>query len=279
MRNWSQTIPDGNHRWMMGVRSEGNAQTFFTAQDNSGTMLKERCRWLDESPEVYAALQPEAQGALYETWKLACSWGFELTCDAQATAPVPQAPGETLLTLGRVWEPDIVWMHPDSNGTYRLTGGVVCFPSSWALREKLGRPMAEVHAPVPGLNEALGRQIDTFLHRTSPGAVWRRENWSLSRDGELNHHPSRQRPRLDATITVQEVWLRLEHQLLMKLPQSGSVLFGIRIEVVPVSELMQDMEATTRLARLVATMSEEAAAYKGLATAREALLGLLRGES
>jgi hypothetical protein len=272
MPDWSQSIPDGDHRWMMGVRPEDAVQKFFTAHDNSGAMLKERRKWLDESPEIYVALQPEADAALHETWELARAW----EC---GSALEPPTPSEILLTLGRIWEPDIVWMHPDSNGTYRVAGGVVCFPSTWALREKLGRMMAEVHAPVPALNAELGRQIDIFLQRMTPGAVWRRENWSLSRDGELNHHPSRQRPRLDATITAQEVWLRLEHQLLMKLPRSGSVLFGIRIEVVPVSEFMRDVEATARLVRLVATMSEEAAAYKGLAMARDALLGILQGVS
>ncbi|MEZ0275519.1 MAG: heme-dependent oxidative N-demethylase subunit alpha family protein [Roseimicrobium sp.] len=84
-----------------------------------------------------------------------------------------------------------------------------------------------------------------------------------------------QRPRLDETITPDEVWLRLEHQLLMKLPLSSSVLFGIRVEVIALHEVMRDSTAAARLTRLVATMSDEAAAYKGLATGRGALLAIL----
>ena len=267
MPDWTRSFPDADHRWVMGLRPEEEATAFFAQQDATGAMLAERATWLAHDAEKYAAVLPDSERALEETAAMARTWGHLRTETVSET--------ETLLALGRAWEPDIVWMHPDGSGTHRLAGGVVCFPSAWALREKLGRTMAEVHAPVPSLNAELGRQIDTFLQKMTPGAVWRRENWSLSRDGALNHHPSHQRPRLDETITPDEVWLHLEHQLLMKLPLSGSVLFGIRVEVVALREVMTDPTAAARLARLVRTMGEEAAAYKGLATGRRALLAIL----
>ena len=107
--------------------------------------------------------------------------------------------------------------------------------------------------------------------------AWRRENWGLSRDAQLNHHPSQPRRRLDATITVEEVWVRLEHQLLLKLPPSGSVLFGIRIDIIPLTHVIADRQAAARLARLLSTMTLAAANYKDIATARPALLDMLDG--
>lgn len=267
MPDWTRSFPDADHRWVMALRQDDGAAAFFAEQDGNGATLAERARWLSEDAEKYAAVLPDAEHALAETVTMAQAWKH--LCEE------PGSETETLLALGRAWEPDVVWMHPDSTGIHRLAGGVVCFPSSWALREKLGHTMAEVHGPVPGLNAELGRQIDIFLQRMAPGDVWRRENWSLSRDPSLNHHPSHQRPRIDDTVTLDEVWLRLEHQLLMKLPASGSMLFGIRVEVFALREMMTDAMATARLARLVATMSEEAAAYKGLATGRRALLAIL----
>ncbi|MFN8003531.1 MAG: hypothetical protein U0X75_21235 [Acidobacteriota bacterium] len=38
-------------------------------------------------------------------------------------------PWEQLMALGRTWEADFVWMHPDETGAHRLTGGVVLL--SW----------------------------------------------------------------------------------------------------------------------------------------------------
>lgn len=206
--------------------------------------------------------------ALRETNDWARSLGFNVE-------PVADD-GEKLLALARAWEPDFVWMHPNEDGTFCLVGGVVCFPSLWSLRDKLNKPIAGVHGPVPDLNESLGRQIDTFLAALVPDAAWTRENLGFSRDAERNHHPSRPRRRLDESVTIDEVWLRVEQQLLLKLPASGSVLFGIRVEVVPLRDVLRIAELRTRLIRLLATIPDDVAAYKGLATARDAIIRLLQ---
>jgi hypothetical protein len=269
VRDWSRILPDGDHRWQMGLRRGASPADFFADEDARGTVRAERCRWLTESPERYAALLPEAEPLLMETVELAQLWG-------QIPAGEVASTFATLLQLGGVWEPDFVWMLPGEGGQYRLMGGVLCFPSSWDLRSKLGRPMWAVHGPVPGLTDALSKPIDAFLSRLGPDEAWTRENWGLSRDAERNHHPARWRRVLDETVTVNEVWLRLEHQLLMRLPISGGALFGIRVENVPIAELLRCRTAIERLARLLETMSPSAAAYKEIAKARPALLRILR---
>jgi hypothetical protein len=267
LKDWARIYPDADHRWSMGLRP-GDVAEFFATRDGTGAVCAERARWLASDPEKYAALPPEAEPALSETVELARSLG--------TTIDVALTPFEQLLALGRAWEPDFVWMHPDGNGAHRLVGGVVCFPSSWSLREKLGGTMSQVHGPVPGLNAALDRQIETFFSKLDPGVAWTRENSSYRRDADLNHHPSLPRPHLDSTITLDEVWIRVEHQLLQKFPRSGSVLFGIRVEVVPLCKLIEDTQAAARLARVLSTMSPAAAEYKGVAVARTILVPLLR---
>ena len=268
--DWTRIFPDADHRWIMGLRPSESTADYFADTDPTGAVRAERAHWLAEDPGKYAALLPEAEAALVETVELARTWG--------AAINVARSPFEQLLELGRAWEPDFAWMHPSADGVHRLTGGVVCFPSNWALHDKLGRPMFEVHDPVPGLNEALGRQIETFFTKQGPGADWRRENWSLSRDAELNHHPSRPCRRLDATVTAAEVWLRLEHQLLLKLPRSGSILFGIRMDVVPLTDVIADPTVARRFGRLLATLHPASAAYKAISAARPALIALLHSQ-
>ena len=34
-------------------------------------------------------------------------------------------------------------------GEYRLTAAVLCFPTRWHLREKIGKPMSMIHDPIP----------------------------------------------------------------------------------------------------------------------------------
>lgn len=141
MPDWTRIFPDADHRWIMGLRQDGSLADYFAEADRTGAVRAERARWLAEDPQKYAALLPEAGPALFETAELARGLG--------ATLAAGQTPFELLLALGRVSEPDFVWMHPAEGGVHRLIGGVVCFPSSWALRNKLGWPMSEVHDPVP----------------------------------------------------------------------------------------------------------------------------------
>ena len=263
--DWARLFPEGDHRWMMRLR-RGDSRAFFAPRDSTGGVCAERRRWLSADPGRYAAFTPDAAPALADTLELAESLGVVID---RTLDPVLQ-----MLALGKVWEPDFVWLHPDDRGVHRLTGGVVCFPSSWALEEKLRRPIREIHEPVPGLNATLGPRIDQFLKTLSGDVAWSRENVGFSRDAERNHHPARARARLDGTITADEVWIRIEEQLLMNLNPSGSILFGIRVDVYPLPLLLQDSAAADRLIQTLSTMRSEAMAYKGLADARDALIAL-----
>lgn len=267
--NWKRIFPDGNHRWSMGLRRDLTSADFFAAHDQSGGVIAERRGWLTEDFSRYALALPLAEGAVREATEYAVALGTPL-------APHEPETEARLFALGVAWEPDFVLLSPGGDDVHTLIAGVVCFPSSWALGEKLGRPLGEVHAPVPGLNGSLGKQIDLFLRKLRPGEFWRRENWGLSRDAELNRHPDRGRPRLEEQVTADQVWIRLEHQLLTRLPRSGAVLFGIRVQVLPLARVLAEPAAARRMASQLASLSEAAAAYKGVLRSRPAVLALLR---
>jgi hypothetical protein len=251
----------------MGLR-RGDLAEYMAPHDARDAQLAERAQWLTTDPHSYAALTDAARPALDETSDLARARGI-------VPAPADE-PWERLLALGRAWEVDFVWMHPDEAGAHRVIGGVVCFPSSWALRDKLGRTMSETHSPAPGLNAALDHQIETFFARLAPGDAWRRENVNYSRTPELNLHPLRPRPRLDAASTAADAWIRLEHQLLLKLPVTRSILFAIRIEVWPLLQIARLPGLADRLVRQLETMPEAVAEYKDVAKSRGSIVSSLR---
>ncbi|MCA8989951.1 MAG: DUF3445 domain-containing protein [Planctomycetaceae bacterium] len=264
---WKRFFPAADHRWAMGLR-RGNAAEFLAPSEVAKQVRAERSHWLKDDPHKYAALTPVAETSLNETVEWARSLGVEI--DASLS------PWEQLLSLGRAWEVDFVWLVVDEVGIYRVAGGVVCFPSSWALQAKLGCTLSETHHPVAGLNAALGRQIDTFLNKLVPEEAWLRENAGYCRSADRNQHPTRRSQPLDAAISLDEVWVRLEHQMLLKMPLSKSVLFAIRVEVVPLQQVLESAEAAANLARHLITMSPAAAEYKGLSMARDAILLLTR---
>lgn len=246
--------------------------------------MAQRRALLAAQPSVFAAAVPQAPRSLLESAAaLVQGWltvpGF---APPPALPPVPTA-GDPSLTLeawcaeaGRYWEPDWVILERGEDAVYRLVAGCVCFPSGWALRDKIGQSLDAIHAPVPGLNESLGRQIHTFLDRLKPGGIWWRDNWGLSADSALNHHPSLLLRPLTAETPLSTTWLRYEEQLLARLPGSRDVLFGIRVGRVRLTEILPFPAVTGRLVEALKSMPEDVAVYKGIAPARASLLRQLQ---
>ncbi len=182
---------------------------------------------------------------------------------------------------------DLVLMGKSPEG-WRLVAASLCFPSAWNLREKFGKPLHEVHGPVPGFNtgtrnaEMIERMFDN-LRADQPVLRW---NWSLYGDAKLYHPASDHgmKRRFGEGDIAGRVSMRLERQTLRKLPRSGDILFAIRIYIDPL-EVLETHPDGTALARAIAdqlaAMTDAEINYKGLADERERLIDrlvLLAGE-
>lgn len=251
----------------------GRFEDFWGATAENERILAERRRWLRQDPAKYLAVLPEAADLLTEADELGRT---HETLPPMIPASTPAVPEQrsTGLKMGENWEPDWLILKREG-GVARLLAGCVCFPSSWSLEEKIGRPIEEIHGVVPDLNATVGKQIGIFLERIKPGISWTRNNWGLSRSPEWNQHPGRRTPRLDSTVTLDEVFFRVEEQSLVALPRTEGILFGIRLKVFSLAGY-PGTEAGLRLAQALETMPEAMAQYKGLATARARIAGLLR---
>jgi hypothetical protein len=126
-----------------------------------------------------------------------------------------------------VSQPDDVCLLAPTPG-WPLVAGAVLFPSHWHVRDKVGRPLAEVHGRVPGYPAA---QVDRFLDRLGSGKVMWRRNVLFHRNGEL-HAP--------VPTPGDEWWIRSERQTLRRLPATGAVLFTIATETAPLASLPED---------------------------------------
>jgi hypothetical protein len=269
-QNWSEILPDEDYRFHFGLKS-GSAQDFFAPTSQRDIFLCQRAHWLDAEPVKYAAMLTEAAPLLDETIALAQSW--------QPTPPIsiPQAddPLARLISLGKQWEPDFLLLKPDAEKRIQLLGGCVCFPSSWRLTDKVGHPLEFIHSPVPNLNATLANSINQFLTRLRPGIASLRSNWGLSHSPELNQHPEQNVPRLNSSVGLQDVWLRIENQALVALPASKGILFGIRLEIHSLETIKSQPIASKGLARALRTMPSEMADYKNLLHSRDRIASLL----
>lgn len=250
-------IPSGDFRWHLGL-GQGDAAAFFAPTAEHPTLLAERARWLTESPAEYTGLTELGAPLLTEAATLARTWGTDL-------------PDDSLASLARAWEPDFVLLSFGETGL-TVEGGAVCFPTAWSLREKLGRSLFSTHGPVPGLNAELAARIDTALRKLPSGTVWERDNWGLASSPDLNRHPLRKLPLLTADDSLDAVWFRGERQILLKLPQTSGILFGIRVVTSPLRKVLDAAAERAALQRQLSSMSDDAADYKGLTAIRPQVL-------
>jgi dimethylamine monooxygenase subunit A len=186
---------------------------------------------------------------------------------------------DPLETAGRLVQEDLCILQQGADGPF-LTAAVVCFPSRWTLADKIGRGMAEIHAPVPGFGATLAAPVERLITRLPADRLVARLNWSLIDDPEL-HQPADSNYRTDRNIDVtqenagERLFLRVERQTLSRLPASGAVLFTIRVHVYPLGAAIVSRATAGRLAAAVRALPDEMHHYKGFLPFRDALLGWL----
>ncbi|GAB4469083.1 MAG: hypothetical protein OHK0037_27070 [Elainellaceae cyanobacterium] len=180
---------------------------------------------------------------------------------------------------GRWVQEDLLVLLPSVDGIYHLVAGSLCFPLYWRLADKLGRPLGQIHAPVPSYDKTLERPMDNLFARLQPDHPGYRFNWSVVDTPELflgvqRHHP------VPADITAvnagEHLWIRVERQTLRRLPQSGGVLFTVRTYTYPLAILRQYPEAAAGLVRAIAQIPPEMQRYKSIAPIRPAIEGYLQ---
>jgi hypothetical protein len=160
-----------------------------------------------------------------------------------------------------------------------LEAAVLCAPSRSRLAEKIGRPLLEVHAPVPFYAHRLGAPVDRFMRLLKPGRIALRQNWSVVDDPALFQPGGKHRTVADPTITSENaghrLFLRTERQTFRLLERSGSVLFGIRVHSHALQQVVGQPGSAARLATAVRALPREMQEYKSLPVFAEPLLAYL----
>ncbi|MFN7056654.1 heme-dependent oxidative N-demethylase family protein [Hyphomonas sp.] len=132
---------------------------------------------------------------------------------------------------------DLCLMMREGYGFWRLEAASLCAPTFWRLDEKLGEPLAGLHGPVPGANPDMVGRVRRMFDALRPGQVLERFNWTVQ-PGPERFTPSQEAYKRLAGILTEEgalaaLWLRVERQTISKLPQTGAVLFTIRVAIDP----------------------------------------------
>jgi hypothetical protein len=176
---------------------------------------------------------------------------------------------------GRLVQEDLCLLVAEEDAPYRLVGATLCSPARWRLADKIGRPLADIHAPVPGYAAALERPVDRFFFRlAAERPVWRL-NWGIVDDPAPFQPEARPMAPLAAEAAGERLFLRVERQTLRRLPTTGAVVFTIRTHVTRLDRAVRTPATAAELAAAIRAMPETTAQYKQIAPIAPALLAWL----
>ncbi len=194
---------------------------------------------------------------------------------AEACALIaPEAPVQDLISAGWVVSDDLCLMEK-REGAWALSAAVLCAPSHWSLAANIGGPLTHLHGPVPdrlgpdgaqGLPGRIARVFDMLR----AGAILERKNWSIQAGG-ARFAPSSAPLRARAEAAPESealdlLHLRVERQTIRALPESGAVLFTIRVATDPLRAVFAVEGARAALQRAYEAAPAHVRAYKGWAS-------------
>ncbi len=150
---------------------------------------------------------------------------------------VPLDPDRPLITLGRLVQEDLCLMEAGED-EHVLTGAILCFPASWTLAEKIGRPLIRIHQPVESYDEGVAPRVQRLFDAIRPERPLWRMNAHPYQSADLFHPRREDDPRPKPAGPAP--YLRCERQCLLRLPETQAVVFSIHTYVVAMDALPPD---------------------------------------
>ena len=249
--------------------SHGAMAEWLAVDDDLPIYHAHKLQQIDSHPgEVIAAL-PESDSAQKEFGRLLLTHltvhhgqryatdGLNLsTKDGRLQWPLPA----TDLQSCSLWIQEDICLLQALNDEYILTAASVCSPSNWRLPDKIGKTLGAIHDPVPGYRDILHSRTNRLLNKLSKDKVIFRYNWSVQAGNELCW-----RPDLYAAQEPAELYWRVERQTLRRLPETGAIVFGIRIFLESFTRLESRQPGfTATLREIIEHLPEAQRRYKGL---------------
>lgn len=154
---------------------------------------------------------------------------------------VPLDASDKLGTLARLVQQDLCVLEKPAGATeHVLTAAALCFPASWTLAEKIGRPLTTIHDPVGEYDGAIAGRVQRLFDRMRVDTPLWRQNAMIYRSANLFHPRSEASPREEIE---RGGYLRSEKQVLRRLEKTEAVVFSIHTYVVRLEDLTHAQRA------------------------------------
>jgi len=210
---------------------------WLMVDDAFGAQMAERARLLAKRRDDVLAVTEGAGPATQELLQFVLDWlrdqgkGYDISakdvCRPDGvTVPIDRA--DPMGTLGHLVQEDLCLM--DKRGEeHVLCAAVLCFPASWRLADKIGRPLVAIHVPVPEYDDGIARRVQRLFDGVQPGRPLWRFNAHGYGDPAL-YHPLRE--NVEDAARGRLPYLRSERQCVLRLPETRACVFSIHTYVI-----------------------------------------------
>ncbi|WP_104017003.1 heme-dependent oxidative N-demethylase family protein [Roseovarius nitratireducens] len=210
--------------------------TWLRVDEAFAAQMAERARLLAGQRDDVIAVTEGAGPAMDELLQFVLDWlaehgdGYDISA-SEVRRPdgvtVPLDHADPMGTLGHLVQEDLCLMEKRGE-EHVLTAAVLCFPASWRLAEKIGRPLTAIHVPVPEYDVGLARRVQRLFDGVQSGRPLWRFN-ALNYADPVLHQP---RSRVQPCETADLPYLRSERQCVLRLPRTRACVFSIHTYVL-----------------------------------------------
>ncbi|MEQ9259071.1 MAG: DUF3445 domain-containing protein [Roseovarius sp.] len=201
--------------------------------------MAERARLMAERPSEVLAETEGARPAAEELLRFVLAWletygqGYRLGAEAVLRpdgVEVPIDRTDPMQTLGHLVQEDLCLLEKRGD-EHVLTAAVLCFPASWRLADKIGRPLTAIHVPVPSYDDAIARRVQRLFDGVQPERpLWR---FNVLRYAEAALHQPVSRVQPERVARVEDYpFIRSERQCVLRLPETRACVFSIHTYVL-----------------------------------------------
>jgi hypothetical protein len=108
-----------------------------------------------------------------------------------------------------------------------MAAGHICLPSGWLPEEKIGKPLEEIHKPVPGMKNNHFKLVETMINK----GPFLRYVWSVIFEERYNFHPRIPKKEFNA-VSNNLIFIKVEEQMTIGFPQVNAALFVLRQNII-----------------------------------------------
>lgn len=181
--------------------------------------------------------------------------------------------------LDHVPEDFLLTQQDAQTGLYVLRAAVSCSAIGWRLQEKMGRPLHEIHEPVPDYKEKMQFSMDRYFSKMPCDKPIQRGSWSLEIGQPLYSHPGHPHFNLRESqlpeLRVEDIYLRVDWQTLRRLPKSRAIVFNFKALFTPATDFREEPYIPKLLAKILREGRKPLLEYKSTQHVEHRLLPAL----